>query len=316
MKLKRGSKGKFVGLSSFVMAFALLGTAVLCPFSGECAEAASSQRLKIDFVVREALSSKRLTIDFFLTKSGDISYENIAKTLGIDFVINEKINLGIAGLSPEADAGTVTPLVGGKAFVKSTGFTAGTNNENGLVVQVSGDETMALMNSDGSFVDKAQMGASSLIQPTAAVVDKVADLSNNTWGYNLSESKNITDNEQLELSPMKSTGTQQTFKDANGGAQNLNLVLTFGARVDTGVMAGTYGSRVYVDVAASAENLTSRADTLRQIEDAINNYKLENPEFAAELDKAQAKARAKYDAEQRGEVWVDPDMEEAEIVEQ
>lgn len=283
MKLERGSKGKFVGLSSFVMAFALLGTAVFCPFSGDYAEAASSQRLKIDFVVREALSSKRLTIDFFLTKSGDISYENIAKQLGIDFYIKDKINLGISGVE-DVDKGTIAPTVGGTEVSGSTDFKVGTNNSDGLVVRVSGDENMT----NGDY-------SNSVIAPTTKITN-LAGLDRDTWGYNLSETSAGTAVNSLQLSGMKYTGDIMSFNNGDH-----DLTLTFGARVSTGVAAGTYSSTVNVDVATSADALTTRTAILNSIDNAIMEMKAEDPDFARRFDERQAELKAQYEARMNGE---------------
>lgn len=286
MKLKRGSKGKFVGLSSFVMAFALLGTAVLCPFSGECAEAASSQRLKIDFVVREALSSKRLTIDFFLTSSGGVDYQNIAKQLGIDFYIKEKINLGISGVQ-DVDGGTIAPTVGGTTVSGKTDFTVGTNNSKGLDVRVSGDENMTNAAYAGSTVNVVK----------ATTTEKVlGQLDANTWGYNLGATV-----ENIELSTLQYKGVTADGETEHFTNGDHNLTLAFGAKVNTGVGAGEYSSKVKVEVAASAASTAAYVSFMNTIDNAIMEMKAEDPDFARRFDERQAELKAQYEARMNGE---------------
>lgn len=290
MKLKNKGKGKFVGLSSFIAVLAVLATAVFCPFDGNNANAAEtkSQRLRIDFVVREALDSKRLTIDFFLSKSGDISYENIAKQLGIDFYIREKIYLGVNGLNDVAGNGgaEVTPVPEGTAVSGQTGFKVGTNNAGGLVVKVSGDPNMENQSFQGNVIKPTEGGK------------KLGTLTANTWGYNLSEGT-VANNAManLELVPV-TTAAEEMMTLGNG---DHDMTLSFGAKVTSGVASGTYSTTVKVDVATNATGRAIRDDNLRTIEAVFNQYMDEHPEYAAEVRAEQEKRRVAYQAELNGE---------------
>lgn len=287
MKLKNKSRGKLVGLSSFIAVFALLATAVFCPFDGNNVEAATrSSRLRIDFVVREALSTGRLKIDFFLTKSGGIDYESIAKQLGIDFYVKEKIYLGVSGLGDVSGGTDITPEVKGTSVSGTTDFKVGTNNAGGLSVLVS--------STNPNMVNAEYAG--NVIVPTSET-KKLGSLATNTWGYGLLEKKDFTDVKNVDLVGV-ATEASEPMSLSTG---DHDMTLAFGAMVGAGVASGTYSSTVKVDVATNPTGRAIRDDNLRTIERVVNEYMEEHPEEKARLEEAQAKAKAEYEARMNGE---------------
>ncbi len=304
MKLRNKGRGKFVGLSSFIAVFALLATAVFCPFDGNNANAAnSSQRLRIDFVVREALASGRLTIDFFLTRSGGIDYESIAKQLGIDFYIREKIYLGVNGLGNVNGGTDIAPTVDGTTVSGKTDFKVGTNNAGGLVVKVSsgkdseGNPNSVNMTNSNGYAGLAPVESATLLGAMPA----------GHWGYNLTETASITNLDALEYKGLTVSDAADTKVLSNG---DHNLSLAFGAKVDTTAGAGTYTGNARVEVATNPVGRAIRDDDLRTIERVINEYMDENPEYAAEVRAEQEKRRAEYEAQMNGEVASEDNTEE------
>jgi len=276
MKLNKKSRGKFVGLSSFMAVFALLGTAVLCPFDGNVVEAATqSQQLRIDFVLRDALKSGRISIDFFLTESGGIDYNQIAQALGIDFYLMDYI--GLSGLG-DVDKGSVTPDPRGTVIDGESAFKVGTNNTNGLTVKVSGAPEMT-----------NAVYTASKISPTTGA-SATTTLAMNTWGYNL---VTASDTDQTSLKPVALNGDAgRSF-----GPGDYDLTLKFGAKVDTGVATGEYSSQVKVEVAPNATSTTLRLAVMREIDDTVEQYFQENPDERAKFEEARAKRVAENNAD-------------------
>jgi len=278
MKLNKKSKGKFVGLSSFMAVFMLLGAAVLCPFDGNVVEAATqSQKLRIDFVLRQALDSKRLSIDFFLNSNGGIDYDQIAKTLGIDFYLMDYI--GISGLQDVIKSETITPTVGGTEISGESSLTVATNNTNGLIVKVSGEPEMV-----NSANANAKIGAT-------AGVTSVNALDMNTWGYNLVATGDSNPN---ALKPVSTDGSTDSRTFAAG---EYELALKFGAKVNTGVASGTYSSDVKVEVAPNPTSTAYRMAVIRSIDQTLEEYFQEHPEERAKYEEARAKKLAEKEAE-------------------
>lgn len=277
MKLNKKSKGKFVGLASFMAVFALLGTAVLCPFDGNVVEAATqSQKLRIDFVLRDALDSGRISIDFFLTSNGGIDYDQIAKTLGIDFYLMDYI--GISGLGDVIKNDTITPTAGGTGISGESSLTVATNNTNGLAVKVSGNPEMV-----NSVNANAKIGATT-------GVTSANTLAVDTWGYNLVAAGDANAD---ALKPVKNAASADTRTFAAG---EHNLTLKFGAKVSTGVASGTYSSDVKVEVAPNPTSTTNRMAVIRSIDQTIEEYFQEHPEERVKYEEARAKKLAEKEA--------------------
>lgn len=297
MKLKSKSRGKLVGLSSFIAVFALLATAVFCPFDGNNVEAATrSSRLRIDFVVREALSTGRLKIDFFLTKSGDFDYESIAKQLGIDFVVKERTNLGISGLGNatggKLSSETSVDSNGNAVVVGSADFKAGTNASDLFVgVSATGDGKMAYSASTDETIG-GTAGFDSPIELLGKTAVSTDGMGSNQWGYNVTQGSLVPD-----VATLNYAGVVQE-KYARGDHV---FKLNYAAKVKLSSLAsGTYTGSVGVNVAVTADALTVHTDAIQMIDDAVEAYLDENPEEKARFEEAQAKAKAEYEARMNG----------------
>lgn len=259
MKLKKNSKVRVAGLSSFFALLAVLGIAVFCPSSSDAAEAASrSQRLKIDFVLRQALDSKNLTIDFFLAEGGGIDWQKVAQVLGIDFVIAKNISLGMSDVGNVEIAGTTQPMAEGNFVSNKTNFTVGTNSLDGLKVYVYGDGGKTEMStSDGlnSIPTLTQQ-----VSKSAFEVDR--------WGYSLATAG--TTESSLTYNPVAaSQKADADYTGAVNGSASLDLV--FAAKVGYGVAPGDYSGAVNIHTVATPETTTH----INMIMDEVESLKKE-----------------------------------------
>lgn len=243
MKINKNSKVRYVGLSSFFALLALFGLAIFCPTSADSAQAITrNQRLSIDFVLRKALASGEFKIDFFLAEGGGINYESIAKALGIDFVIAQKITLSMSdSIGNAVPTETIQPTPSGQLVSGKTNFSTTTNSANGLEIYVYNAATNKLTGATTGNV----------INPTSSTV-AYNSLANDTWGYNLSvaptSGSNLTSLSYSPVATSKSSGL--AYKGAGGDMQ-----LAFAAKISTATNPDTYSNTVNVNVVPSATSM-------------------------------------------------------------
>lgn len=254
MKLKKNSKVRVAGLSSFFALLAVLGLAVFCPTSSDAVEAASrSQRLRIDFVLRQSLASQNLTIDFFL-ENGAVDWQKVAQVLGIDFVIAKNISLGMSDVGNVSINGTTQPMAEGKFVSDKTNFTVGTNSTAGLKVYVYGkDGKTAMATSDGLYNI-----------PTLSQQVSQKDFEIDRWGYSLGVTGATVDSYNPVEASQKAAAD---FTGASNGSASLDL--TFAAKVGYGVAPGDYSGAVNIHTVATAETTTALNELMDEVEELI-----------------------------------------------
>lgn len=260
MKLKKNSRVRVAGLSSFFALLAVFGLAVFCPTSANTAEAASrNQRLKIDFVLRKSLESRKLTIDFFL-ENGEVNWQKVAQVLGIDFVIAKNISLGMANVG-DVTIGSTQPTKEGVFVNGSTDFTVGTNSAAGLEVYVyNGNGTTGNSNMVGT------VSGNVIPSLTSEVSGSGAAFAIDHWGYNLQAASTATNADTLKYKGVAtSTGSNPDFKGAKNKSETLKL--TFGAKVGYGTAPDTYKNTVNLHTVAAPETPTMINELMDEVEE-------------------------------------------------
>lgn len=269
MKLKKNSKVRVAGLSSFFALLAVLGLAVFCPTSGDTAEAASrSQRLKIDFVLRQSLASKNLTIDFFL-ENGAVDWQKVAQVLGIDFVIAKNISLGMSDTGNVSIAGTTQPMAEGNFVSGKTTFTVGTNSTAGLKVYVYGKDgqtTMATSDGLNSIPTLSQQ-----VSQSAFEIDR--------WGYSLGAANATVANYNPVAASQKAVAD---FTGAENGSASLDL--TFAAKVGYGTAPGDYDGAVNIHTVATAETTAKINAIMNEVDELMKEAEANKQNNSGEAD--------------------------------
>lgn len=288
MKLKKGSKGKFVGLSSLFVMLAFLCTAVFCPGSTPVDAATTrSQRLKIDFVVRQALSQQRLTIDFFLNflnPDGTLDYDKIAKQLGIDFYINEVIQLEM----PEDSNVTLSaqPTASGTEISGDTSFSAGTTSALGLDIYIYSDGTTKL---NGEATNALVGGnGNTIIATDNTDVKGVGGVQNNKWGYNLSKAADAADVSNLIFKGLQTVKQAQADAHGEGGLSDKeDFTLTFAAKIGLGVAPDTYSNTVAINAVPTPKQNTLMIDAMDEFQKSFDQAIAEDKEASEQLRQAE-----------------------------
>lgn len=239
MNINKHSKGRAIGLSSSFALLALLGMAILCPSGSNEVNAATSD-------------SKSFTVNFNVLS---IRNEEQRKDFYVNFLVSQKISIGMDGLAAEIKGDNVQPVPGGKTVSSYDDFTVSTNSPNGLEVYVYGEGSdNALVGVDGTNKIPAISSAKAL-----------NDFENNTWGYSLAAS--TTAEGSLTYKPLAtSMGANADYK--SDGAANDTVRLSFGAKVDTATPADTYTKTVNVQVVPSGQTTALVNALSNQLENA------------------------------------------------
>ncbi len=142
----------------------------------------------------------------------------------------------------------ITPDTEGKTVAKSAKLTVSTNNFSGYSVYVNSGEFNDLKNDNVAVTQSvAAIGGSNVA---------LMAFGNNTWGYNVGKSPvsdgtlfNPVPLANVEIAPWENTEVSESGRD--------DLYLSFGAKVDTTLPAGSYSNTVTVSVVAKPIQITS-----------------------------------------------------------
>lgn len=142
----------------------------------------------------------------------------------------------------------VTPDVESKTTANSAKLTVSTNNFSGYSVYVNTGTSNALENEDSSVPQSVQAISGSNVA--------LASFGDNTWGYNVGKSP-VSDSmlynpvplANVDIAPWENTEVSEGGRD--------DLYLSFGAKVNTNLPAGSYSNTVTVSVVAKPIQITS-----------------------------------------------------------
>lgn len=295
MKLNKNSTFRAVGLSSFFALLVLFGMAVFCPTASENASAATRGTLKLDFVLREAL--QRLSIDFYLSSSGGINYDAIAKELNIDFVIQSSLTLSMTDPANVTGSKTTSqPVANATFFSGSTDFSVESSASNGFSVYVYGKDSKTAMT--------GQTNGNTTTIPTISGSGTI-NTAGNWWGYKLDETASIaSDTTTLTYNGVAASKGTAAYASSTGTKKNLKLV--FGTKINPNTITpDTYSGTVNVHAVPGATQIMMQTYTMMQLETAVNEILEERAEAQGiTVDELLENARAEKaarEAEERTE---------------
>lgn len=305
MKLKKNSRARVVGFSSFFSMLAVLGTAFACP---SLEPQASATNLSIDFSlssVQAALlqidfylnntgagvsqMSQLLTIDFFL-ENGNPNYAAIFKLLGIDFVLRNNMAIDLYNL---ADTVTPTddiqPLPNGQFVRGSTSFSVYTSDtQSGFAVYV------------GSTDDETDMVATDSTGRIPTLTDAVDGSTNSfgtsaAWGYKLAASETDSGadngaNNENEVGMYRGLKTEKSIAYKHNGHGDIAFDLTFGAQLTKSTEAGTYERGVELTAVTPATSAVAINEAFTMADKYIARTFELRPELKAEVEARKAAA--------------------------